>query len=157
MSKANRKKGRQGPSKFVTFLKVSAILITSALICIATYFVYLSKQAEFAADQAFEEIERETKREEKVETLEDNISVLFVGVDDSEKRAQGDSNTRSDALVLVTLNNKQKSVKLLSIPRDSYVHIPYIDRKDKITHAHAYGGTLASIETIEELLDIPID
>src|SRR5690606_10279570 len=29
--------------------------------------------------------------------------------------------------------------------------------KDKITHAHAYGGTKASMESVEELLDIPID
>lgn len=157
MSKANRKKRNSGISKFVTFLKVSAILITSALICIATYFVYLSKQVQYAADTAYEEIEREVKREEKVETIEDNISVLFVGVDDSEKRSQGDDNTRSDALILATLNNKQKSVKLVSIPRDSYVYIPYVKHKDKITHAHAYGGTLASIETVEELFDIPID
>lgn len=157
MSKANRKKREPGSSKFVTFLKISAILVTSALICVATYFVYLSKQAEVAADQAYEEIQREPKREEKVETLEDNISVLFVGVDDSEKRSQGEDNTRSDALVLATLNNKQKSIKLVSIPRDSYVYIPYVEHKDKITHAHAYGGTLAAIETVEELFDIPID
>lgn len=157
MSKANQKKIKTNPSKFVTFLKISGILVTSALICIATYFVYLSKQAEIAADQSYEAIEREAKREEKVETLEDNISILFVGVDDSEKRSEEADSSRSDALILATLNNKQKSIKLVSIPRDSYVYIPYVKHKDKITHAHAYGGTLASIETIEELFDVPID
>ena len=30
-------------------------------------------------------------------------------------------------------------------------------KKDKITHAHAYGGTEATIETVEELFDIPVD
>ena len=59
--------------------------------------------------------------------------------------------------MLATLNNKTKTIKLLSIPRDSYVYIPYVGYEDKINHAHAYGGTLASIETIEELLDIPVD
>ena len=30
-------------------------------------------------------------------------------------------------------------------------------KKDKITHAHAYGGTESTIETVEELFDIPVD
>ena len=60
-------------------------------------------------------------------------------------------------LMLATLNNKSKTVKLVSIPRDSYVYIDEVGYKDKITHAHAYGGTRASIETIEDLLEVPVD
>ena len=70
---------------------------------------------------------------------------------------QGDSNSRSDALIVATFNPEEKSVKMLSIPRDSYVYIPKVGYKDKITHAHAFGGTHAAIESVEEMLDIPID
>ena len=73
------------------------------------------------------------------------------------KRNQGDSNSRSDALLVATLNNKEKSVKLVSIPRDSYVYVPGRGRNDKITHAHAFGGVPGTIETVEGMLDIPID
>ena len=38
---------------------------------------------------------------------------------------------------------------MLSIPRDSYVYIPSVKHKDKITHAHAYGGTISTIDTVE--------
>ena len=93
----------------------------------------------------------------EVEPARDNVSILFIGVDDSEARHQGDSNSRSDALLLATLNIKNKSVKLVSIPRDSYVYIPEVGYRDKITHAHAFGGTSATIETVEELFDIPVD
>ena len=31
------------------------------------------------------------------------------------------------------------------------------EKRDKITHAHVYGGTEATIETVEELFDIPVD
>ena len=65
--------------------------------------------------------------------------------------------TRTDALILTTFNVKDKSVKMVSIPRDSYVYIPERGKKDKITHAHVYGGTDATIETVEELFDIPVD
>ena len=150
----------KGSSKLGLFLKITLILATSALICVTAYFVYLTKKAEYAVNSAYEVVEnREVseKREVKVEPVKDNVSILFVGVDDSEARGQGAEGSRSDALMLATLNNQTKTIKLLSIPRDSYVYIPYVGYKDKINHAHSYGGTLASIETIEELLDIPVD
>lgn len=153
-------KKAKGSSKLGLFLKISLILATSALICATAYGVYLTKKAEQALNSSYEVIEnREVseKREVKAEPVQDNISILFVGIDDSETRGQGAEGSRSDALMLATLNNKTKTIKLLSIPRDSYVYIPYVGYEDKINHAHAYGGTLASIETIEELLDIPVD
>ena len=153
-------KKAKGSSKLGLFLKITLILAISALICVTAYGVYLTKQAEQAVNSAYEVIENRElseKREVKVEPVKDNVSILFVGIDDSETRGQGAEGSRSDALMLATLNNKTKTIKLLSIPRDSYVYIPYVGYKDKINHAHAYGGTKASIETIEELLDIPVD
>lgn len=135
-------------------LKIIGILAVSFIICTATYFVYLAKKTEQALDKSYEEID--SNRTAK-NIINDNLSILFIGVDDSEKRGQGAEHSRSDALILATLNNKEKSVKLVSIPRDSYVYIPYVGYKDKITHAHAFGGTLATVETVEELFGIPID
>lgn len=157
--KSKHKKAK-GASKLSLILKVTLILASSFLICAATYGMYLTKKAEHAADTAFEQIEEREmpeKREVKVEPAQDNVSILFLGVDDSDKRGQGAENSRTDALLLATLNNKTKTVKLLSIPRDSYVYIPHVEYRDKINHAHAFGGTLATIETIEELFDIPVD
>ncbi|ATP39058.1 transcriptional regulator [Solibacillus sp. R5-41] len=157
--KSKHKKAK-GSSKLSLILKVSLILASSFLICAATYGMYLTKKAEHAADSAFEKIDQREipeHREVKVEPAQDNVSILFLGVDDSEKRGQGAEHSRSDALLLATLNNKTKTVKLLSIPRDSYVYIPHVGYRDKINHAHAYGGTLATIETVEQLFDIPVD
>ena len=157
---ANRPNIRKGSSKFKLFLKVTLLITLSLAISASAYGVYLTKKAEHTANIAFEEIEdRKTpeKRQVKVEPATDNVSILFLGVDDSEKRGQGAEHSRTDALLLATLNNKTKTVKLLSIPRDSYVYIPYISDNDKINHAHAFGGTLATIETVEELFNIPID
>ncbi len=139
---------------------ISLIVVASLFISLSTYAVYLTKKAETAADNAFEKVEgRESSdlRVEKVEPINDNVSVLFIGVDDSEKRAQGEKGSRSDALMLATLNNQSKTVKLVSIPRDSYVYIDEVGYNDKITHAHSYGGTKATIETVENLLEVPVD
>src|SRR5699024_4679273 len=92
------------------------------------------------------------------------ISVLIMGVDASEKR-KDDGSPRTDALMVATFNKKEKSVKVVSIPRDAKVYIPIRDREDKINHAHAFGharggdnqAALATVDTVEHLLDIPID
>lgn len=142
------------------FLKISLMLVASLLISLTAYGVYLHKKAEIAADNAFEAIQDREKsdyRDKAVKPIEDNVSILFVGIDDSEQRNQGDDNSRSDALMLATLNNKSKTIKLVSIPRDSLVYIPEVGYEDKITHAHSYGGTRVAIETVEELFEIPVD
>lgn len=152
----NPKKGKR--EIFIFSLKILILISASLLICLTTYAVYLSKKAEDAANKAYEKIQERDisdKRDAKVQATHDNISILFIGVDDSDVRQQ--SNSRSDALILATLNNKDRTIKMVSIPRDSYVYIPYIGYQDKITHAHAFGGTLATIETVEELFDIPVD
>jgi len=162
MKRNSNKKSAKGTKKaFSYFLKIAILLCASLLICLTAYGVYLTKKAETAANQAYEEVEDRDfseKREAKVEPTHDNVSILFIGVDDSTERQEaGLGNPRSDALILATLNNEDRTIKMVSIPRDSFVYIPYLGYNDKITHAHAFGGTQATIETVEGLFDIPVD
>src|SRR5699024_10527608 len=123
------------------------------------YAVYLYNQANAIVDKSHEEVDRDNEmsvyREEEVDPVEDNVSVLFIGVDDSEHRS--DAYSRSDALILATFNKDSNSVKLLTIPRDAYVHVPEVGYETKINHAHAYGGPRATSETVEEYLGLPVD
>ncbi|GKW45144.1 LCP family protein [Planococcus sp. NCCP-2050] len=157
----NRKSYRKSKSsKKRTAIKIIVTLALSLLICGSAFGIYLVKKAENAADRAFEtagDREMSDLREEQVEPLHDNISILFIGVDDSEARDQDDHNIRSDALVLATLNNEDKSIKLVSIPRDTYTYIPDAGHEDKITHAYALEGPSSTIESVEELLEVPVD
>ncbi|CAH2716880.1 Polyisoprenyl-teichoic acid--peptidoglycan teichoic acid transferase TagT [Neobacillus rhizosphaerae] len=127
-------------------------------LCGAGYATFLLKKAESVVNKSYKPVNATSKRTAQVDPDMDNISILLIGVDASKSREKqyGDA-VRSDALLVATLNKKEKSVKLLSIPRDSYVHIPEKDIYTKINHAHAYGGAKLSIETVQELLDIPID
>lgn len=155
----NRKKHRKTKSRRLA-IKIAAIMIVSVLICGSAFGIYLLKKAELAADRSFEtagDREMSDLRDEQVEPLHDNVSILFIGVDDSEKRDQDTDNIRSDALVLATLNNADKSIKLVSIPRDTYTFIPDAGHEDKITHAYAYNGPSSAIESVEELLNVPVD
>lgn len=126
------------------------------LISGTAYGAFLYSKAESVMDDSYHPVDRETARETPVDPVNENVSVLFIGVDDSEVRNYN-SGSRSDALMLATFNKEAKSVKLLSIPRDSYVYVPEIGHEDKITHAHANGGVKSTIETVEGFLDVPVD
>ncbi|MEH7259302.1 LCP family protein, partial [Bacillus toyonensis] len=61
------------------------------------------------------------------------------------------------SLMLFTLNPKTKSMKITSIPRDSYTEIVGKGKKDKINHAYAFGGIDMSVKTVENFLNVPVD
>lgn len=159
MKRTDYKKIAKKNSKKRTVLKVFLSVAIIAFLSVVGYGVYIQQKVNSAADRAYEALDERTKsvlREEAVEPLKDNVSILFIGIDESEKRKE-DGSPRSDALLVATLNNKEKTVNLLSIPRDSYVYDPNRDRSDRINHAHAFNGTKGTIDTVENLLDIPID
>ncbi|MGF2617956.1 LytR family transcriptional regulator [Rossellomorea vietnamensis] len=152
--KLQRQKKRR--RRILFFLVIPFLLITLSA---AGYGTYLYKKAENAVNDSYNDLEgreKSDKRDTEVNPDQDNISILFIGVDESDSRNFGDA-VRSDALMLATLNEKNKTVKLVSIPRDSYVYVDEVGYKTKINHAFAYGGAKASMETVEELLDIPVD
>ncbi|WP_182199819.1 LCP family protein [Paraliobacillus salinarum] len=143
--------------KYLYILLPIFILLISA----GTYLGVVWSQAQGILADSYQDDGRENGsdlRDSGVDPSVDDVSILFVGVDQSEKRAaKNQSNELSDALILATLNKDDKSVKLLSIPRDSYVYVPELGYKTKINHAHSAGGVRASIETVEQLFDIPVD
>ncbi len=97
--------------------------------------------------------EKSDKRDEKVNISDQKpISILMMGVDQRENETG-----RSDSLILFTLNPKQKSMKMTSIPRDSYTEIVGKGKKDKINHAYAFGGIDMAVKTVENFLNIPVD
>src|SRR5690625_1859203 len=140
-------------------IKFVLIPLILAFLAVFSYGAYLYIKADSAITDAYEDDGREKSdlRDQYVDPKFDNVSILIMGVDENELRQGRDDVTRTDALILATLNKHEQSVKLLSIPRDSYVYIPEVGYEDKINHAHAFGGTYATIETVENLLDLPVD
>lgn len=97
---------------------------------------------------------KRSEEEQRVINLSegDPISILLLGVDRREE-----DRGRPDSLILLTVNPEDKSIKTLSIPRDTYTEIIGKGTKDKINHSYTYGGVGITIKTIENFLDIPID
>ena len=84
------------------------------------------------------------------------INVLLLGVDSETGKAEGG---RSDAIILLSLNKKTKTITLVSFLRDcyTYMNINGSERCCKTNHAYFWGGPAALIETLENNYKIEID
>jgi LCP family protein required for cell wall assembly len=89
--------------------------------------------------------------------LNEQMTLLIMGVDSNGKNTDRFANTRSDTMILVSLDPINQKVGVVSIPRDSRVKIANSQRYDKINAAHAYGGPELAVKTISETFGINID
>lgn len=88
-------------------------------------------------------------------TVDSNMSgyknIIIFGVDSRANDLK--KNTRSDSIIVMSVNKRNKDVKLASIFRDTYVSI-----KDhgytKINHAYSYGGPELALSTINTNFDL---
>lgn len=63
--------------------------------------------------------------------------------------------SRSDGIIVLSINNSTKDVRLISVYRDTYVQVEG-HGLTKITHAYAYGGPELAIKTLNQNLDLNI-
>lgn len=96
-----------------------------------------------------EEIEVNAGVEEQLETYR-NIALL--GLD---ARADTFEGTRSDCIMIVSINQQTNEVRLCSVYRDTYLELTNRSL-DKITHAYAYEGAKLTLSSLNTNLDLNI-
>ena len=131
------KKQKRRKSGLYKFFITTFLVLVSLLVVGGVAFGYVVMQAAEVTSSAKQELERgehSQKRQVVVNPNEDNISILFLGLDDRDGNLQG----RTDALLLATFNKKEGTVKMLSIPRDSRVEIAGKNKEDKRRSDHPY-------------------
>ena len=84
--------------------------------------------------------------------ISDNITnVLLIGTDARSTNEKG----RSDTMMIATIDEKHRSIKLTSLARDTYVDIPGRG-EEKLNHSYSYGGADLLMKTIEHNFHIDI-
>ncbi|MBY0196849.1 LytR family transcriptional regulator [Priestia megaterium] len=149
-----RRRKRRKPKK-KRALKITMAIILVLILGVGAYAYSIWHSVEKTFTQTHEPLNRDVseKRSEKVSfSKRDPISILLLGVD---QRA-GDRG-RSDSLILMTVNPKDQSMKMVSIPRDTRTEIVGKGTTDKINHAYAFGGVDMAVNTVEKFLDVPVD
>ena len=86
--------------------------------------------------------------------MDDSVrNIALFGVDSRANDLR--KNTRSDSIIVASINNKTHDVKLVSIYRDTYVKI-HDHGCTKVNHAYAYGGPDLAVNTLNKNFDLNI-
>lgn len=80
------------------------------------------------------------------------LNVMLFGEDNHEKGKAG----RSDSMIMASIDNNSKKIKLTSFQRDTYVYIPG-HGYGKMNSSYSLGGASLSIRTIEANFGIKVD
>jgi polyisoprenyl-teichoic acid--peptidoglycan teichoic acid transferase len=106
-----------------------------------------------ATDSIYQKLDPEkNKRAEEVVVTKDPFTIMLVGLENQEG-----GKGRSDVIMLISVNPQTEKITMLSIPRDTRTFIPDAGYKDKITHSYGHNGISSTIDTVEEMLDVPVD
>lgn len=132
----------------IFFIVLAATLITVS-------GAYIRARLAKVENAIHQEVETVNLREKEI-TDNDSFSVLLLGIDNG-AYGRGTEVGRSDTMLVVTVNEKLGKTTIVSIPRDSYTEIVGYGTNDKINHAYAFGQEKMSINSVQNMLNVPID
>lgn len=153
--KTNNKKGKEKKKKS----KLAKILLI-VLIVIVLLLGIVSGGAIWFINNKFDKMQKVELNEEELdinkkteESLSGYRNIALFGVDSRSNNLE--KGNRSDCIIIASINNKTKDVRLISVYRDSYVEIDG-HGLDKITHAYSYGSAQLAVKTLNKNLDLNI-
>ena len=137
-------------------LKTFLIIILILFIALGLFVWKIYSDVAGTTEKIYKDVKTDEVRESSIDiSKKDPFSILLLGVDtgDLGRTEQG----RSDTMMVMTVNPNLEEATIVSIPRDTRTEIVGNGTTDKINHAYAFGGTPMSVNTVQSMLDIPID
>lgn len=150
-SAARRKKTLKKKKTAKWKIVLIALVITFLLVAIAAVGAFILIYSNVSRTN-YEPISQLERSSDVLAEQKGIKNILLLGTDE---RVSGET-SRSDAIIVLSINENQKKIVMTSILRDSYVEIPGYG-KNRINHAYQMGGAALMIQTIENNFKIPID
>ena len=149
--KENKKRIRKRgvPTPVIAALIVILLAAATGTVAAATVMLTLSSADHISVDK--DEIGINSAAALQLDGYR-NIAVL--GTD--ARADDDDSQVRSDAIIVASINEETDEVKMFSVFRDTLLDVGD-EGLDKITHAYFYGGAEQSLYTLNKNLDLNID
>ncbi|MDO5728675.1 MAG: LCP family protein [Actinomycetaceae bacterium] len=142
--------------KALIVLAIIALILVAAVVALFFYIRVGVLGQLVTLDDPFPETEGRPAVEEETDT----VNFLILG---SDSRISGGDPTyweqdaqRTDTMILAQLSEKNNTLTVMSIPRDSWVDVPSVGMA-KINAAYANGGPKLTIETVETVTGVRID
>lgn len=148
------RKNKRKKKKSSILLRVLFTILLIGVLLFGGVYAYLSSFNNDAIDLKKSSANKGNKN--GTLSSDDSVNFLVMGLD----LGSGDENDkydpkRTDSIMLVHYNGKEKKYDVISIPRDTKVTID--GQEQKINAAHAIGGVQYLVDSVEELLNITID
>lgn len=145
MSKRKQREQRRKRKRILYLVEFILLLI---LIPLAFLYIKIGQIPTYKMDKSIIE-----QNEYKDANIEDYTNIALFGVDSRANELK--EKTRTDCIIIASINNKTKDVKLASIYRDTFVYIAD-HGYTKINHAYAYGGPELALSTINKNFDLNV-
>ncbi len=152
--------GRKRSWKRVLIVTLVALLVIAGGATAATALYVRSVEKSIVKVDAFTEVPEES-RPVKEATAANALNLLLLGSDSRDP--ENTTGSRSDTIIVAHLPADRSGAQLISIPRDTWVHVPAsADGRNgnadaKINAAYAWGGIPLMVQTVEEFTTVRID
>lgn len=143
------KKKRKGLKVFGIVVLVLVVILVAI---IGAMFIFVNSKLGMMQQVELDEADLGIS-EQAQESLSKYRNIALFAVDSRDNNL--DKGNRSDGIIIASINNETKEVKLISVYRDTYVQIEG-HGLDKITHAYSYGSAPLAVKTLNTNLDLNI-
>lgn len=148
----NRRKKRKKKKSRKILMFVFEILLL-AILLIGAYFVSMVQKIDFQnMDESQAGINEDLKKDTLL-SLEGYTNIALFGLDNRSSNNYDTGN--SDVIMIASINNKTKEVKLVSVYRDTYLSIGG-GKCRKANAAYANGGPTRAVQMLNSNLDLDI-
>lgn len=156
-----RRKERARKRRIAVLKSIVRLIFTvflMAAICTGGYYVIgFGIQAYRDVRDMYEAylIRQEANRGEIDVRFDGYTNVLVLGLDDA-VNMDNDEEKRADAILLISMENATGKVRILNIPRDTWVEMPQNKGETRLSNVYAVGGAPLMVRTINQMFDISI-
>ena len=151
-SSSKRAKKRK-KAKMITFAIEAVILVVLLVV------LYVLNRTELLSKVTYDDtVVEESVNELTEETLEvmgGYTNIALFGLDTRQAGSLGKGN-RSDTIMIASINNDTKDIKIVSVYRDSYLNLAN-DKYRKCNEAYSVGGPEQAVAMLNMNLDLKID
>lgn len=155
--KSNNNKNKKSDKSILKWVvALFAEIIILGLLIVAYSLYYVDSKIEKINKVEIDEEDLAINEELDVSNQENYKTIALFGVDSRDVTNLGQG-TRSDAIMIASINNETKEVKIVSIYRDTLLEIENDSGiTAKVNAAYSYGGPQLAIKTLNANLDLQI-
>lgn len=149
-------RGRKKNNKKTIAIIVAEVLVI-AILAAAAYFVFIKAGITNVKEVKVDETDLQENIADSVkdnEAMKGYWNIALFGVDSTKGILS--SGTRSDCIIIASINQDTGEIKLCSVYRDTYLNLTEDRGYNKCNAAYAYGGPQQAINMLNTNLDLDI-